>query len=87
MDPSEITSASTDPSVYLSGTAAAFTASSIVQTFLEAVSKFVFDFLNYFSVTTLAITSSPASPIGMSSFYIISETTNVYGWSSVIPDA
>ena len=62
-------------------------ASSIVLTSGEAVSRFTLDYLNYFSGTTLASTSSPTSPTGMSSFHTTYATTDVSVWTSVIPDA
>ena len=68
MDPSGNTSDSTYYSVYLSGTAAHFTALSIVLIFAESVSRFILDSLNYFSGTTVALTCSPTSPTGMPYF-------------------
>ena len=87
MDPSGNTSDSTYYSVYLSVTAAYFTALSIVLIFSESVSRFIPDSLNYFSGTTVASTYSPTSPTGVYSFHNASETNDGSIWPYVIPNA
>ena len=53
--------------------------------FTEDVSRFVLNYVNYFSVTTVASTSSPTSLTDMSSVCSTYSTTDVSVWSSVIP--
>ena len=63
-----------------------FTASTIVLIFIESVSRFILDPLDYFSFTTVVSNYSPTSNTGRYYFNTTPATTAVSVWPSVIPD-
>ena len=58
---------------------------STVLTFAGAVSRFILDSLNSFSLTKVAPNYSPTSPTNIYYFSTDSSTTSVSVWPSVIP--